>query len=62
MQGIIATPSGDVWAIGLSKNQLLYFPKGDPAQGKIICEGFEIEPCKSMMAPFHLGIDQQDRI
>jgi hypothetical protein len=62
MQGIIATPSGDVWALGLSKNQLLYFPKGDPAQGKIVCEGFKVEPCKSMLAPFHLGIDQQDRI
>ena len=62
MQGIIATPSGDVWALGLSKNQLLYFPKGDPAQGKMVCEGFKVEPCKSFIAPFHLGIDQHDRI
>jgi hypothetical protein len=29
MQGIIATPSGDVWALGISKRQLLHFPKGD---------------------------------
>jgi hypothetical protein len=29
MQGIIVTPSGDVWVVGISKNQLLYFPKGD---------------------------------
>jgi streptogramin lyase len=62
MQGIIATPSGDVWALGLSKNQLLYFPKGDPTQGKIVCEGFKAEPCKSLIGPFHLGIDQQSRI
>ncbi len=62
MQGIIATPSGDVWALGLSKNQLLYFPKGDPTQGKILCEGFKDEPCKSLLAPFHLGIDQRERI
>lgn len=62
MQGIIATPSGDVWAVGLSKNQLLYFPKGDPTQGKIVCEGFKAEPCKSLLAPFHLGIDQRNRI
>jgi hypothetical protein len=26
MQGIIATPSGDIWAIGIEKNQLVYFP------------------------------------
>jgi hypothetical protein len=63
MQGIIVTPgSGDVWALGLSKTQLLYFPKGDWTKGKIVCEGRDVEPCKSMLAPFHLGIDQQNRI
>ena len=62
MQGIIVTPSGDVWALGVSKNQLLYFPKGDPAKARIICEGREVEPCKSFVAPFHLAIDNQDRI
>ena len=39
MQGIIATPNGDVWALGLSKGQLVYFPKGDPTKGRIVCEG-----------------------
>jgi len=63
MQGIIATPNGDVWALGLSKDQLVHFPKGDPTKGRIICEGREgAEPCKSMVGPFHLAIDQQDRI
>ena len=62
MQGIIVTPKGDVWALGLSKNQLLRFPGGDPKKGEIVCEGFKEEPCKSLLAPFHLGIDQQDRI
>ena len=62
MQGIIVTPSGDVWSVGLSKNQLAYFPKGDYANGKLVCEGGDAEPCKSFMLPFHLGIDQQDRI
>ena len=62
MQGIIVTPSGDVWAVGISKNQLLYFPKGDWTKGRIVCEGRDVEPCKSLLAPFHLGIDQQDRI
>jgi hypothetical protein len=62
MQGIILTPSGDVWALGVSKNQLVYFPKGDPAKARIVCEGRTVEPCKSFAAPFHLVIDQQDRI
>jgi hypothetical protein len=62
MQGIIVTPSGDVWALGIMKDQLVYFPKGDINKGRIVCEGDDAEPCKSFKAPFHLGIDQQDRI
>jgi len=62
MQGIIVTPSGDVWVLGVEKRQLVYFPKGDLSQGRIVCEGDSAEPCKSFKAPFHLGIDQQDRI
>jgi len=62
MQGVIVTPSGDVWALGITKSQLVFFPKGDLTQGRIVCEGQSMEPCKSLVAPFHLGIDQQDRI
>jgi hypothetical protein len=62
MQGIIVTPSSDVFALGVSKNQLVYFPKGDWTKGHIVCEGRDVEPCKSFLGPFHLGIDQQDRI
>src|SRR5215813_13507274 len=62
MQGIIATPSGDVWALGVSKRQLLQFPKGDWTRGRIVCEGDSAEPCKSFLGPFHLAIDQRDRI
>src|SRR5262252_5798895 len=62
MQGIIATPSGDVWALGVSKRQLVHIPKGDWTRGRIVCEGDSAEPCKSFLAPFHLAIDQQDRI
>ena len=64
MQGIIVMPkTGDVWALGLSKDQLLYFPKGDYKNGKIVCEGRGgAQPCKSMITPFHLGVDPQDRI
>jgi hypothetical protein len=62
MQGVIVTPSGDVWVLGIEKSQLVYFPKGDLTKGRIVCEGNSAEPCKSFRAPFHLGIDQQDRI
>jgi hypothetical protein len=62
MQGVIVTPGGDVWVLGIEKRQLVHFPKGDWIKGKIVCEGDSAEPCKSFMAPFHLGIDQQDRI
>jgi len=62
MQGIIVTPSGDVWALGLSKNQLVHFPKSDPSNGRIVCEGRDMEPCNSLRHPFHLGMDQQNRI
>ena len=62
MQGVIVTPSGDVWVVGLEKNQLVYFPKGDLTKAKLVCEGASGEPCKSFKLPFHLGIDQQDRI
>ncbi len=62
MQGVIVTPSGDVWVVGLGKNQLVYFPKGDLAKAKLVCEGADAEPCKSFKSPFHLAIDQHDRI
>jgi len=62
MQGIIVAQNGDVWVLGISKSQLVYFPKGDWTRGRIICEGDSAEPCKSFRAPFHLAIDQQNRI
>ena len=62
MQGIIVTPSGDIWALGISKRQLIHIPNGDWTKGRIVCEGDSAEPCKSFLAPFHLAIDQQDRI
>src|SRR5215831_16751133 len=62
MQGIIVTSNGDVWVLGISKNQLVYFPKGDWTKGRIVCEGRDVAPCSSLFGPFHLAIDQQDRI
>jgi len=51
-----------VWAVSISKDQLLYLPKGDWTKGRIVCEGQDAEPCKSFAGAFHLGIDQQNRI
>jgi len=62
MQGVIVTPGGDVWVLGVEKSQLVFFPKGDYTKGKLLCEGESAEPCRSFKMPFHLGIDQQDRI
>ena len=62
MQGVIVTPNSDVWVVGITKGQLVHFPKGDPTQGRIVCAGRDVEPCKSFVGPFHLGIDQQNRI
>ena len=64
MQGIIATPSGDIWALDTIKSQLVHFPKGDPAKAKLLCQSKSRNPdnpCK-LFAPFALAIDQQDRI
>ena len=38
MQGIIATPGGDVWAVGVEKSQLVRFPGGDLAKGHIVAK------------------------
>jgi hypothetical protein len=62
MQGVIVTPSSDVWVLGIEKNQLVHFPKGDINKGKIVCEGLKDPPCSAFLGPFHLAIDQQDRI
>jgi DNA-binding beta-propeller fold protein YncE len=62
MQGVIVTPSGDVWVVGISKSQLVFFPNGDRTKGKLVCEGFKEDPCKAFLGPFHLGLDQLGRI
>jgi streptogramin lyase len=65
MQGVISTPSGDIWAVDAIKSQLVYLPKGDPSKAKIFCKNETNNPLKNpckLMAPFALAIDQQDRI
>ncbi|HTU81738.1 MAG TPA: hypothetical protein VMF61_06390, partial [Candidatus Acidoferrales bacterium] len=62
MQGVMVAPNGDVWVVGISKDQLVYFPRGDINKGRIVCEGSSQEPCKSFSSPFDLAIDQRNRI
>jgi hypothetical protein len=65
MQGIIVTPSGDIWAVDQGKNQLVHLPGGDPAKARIYCQNASKDPLKNpcgLFPPFHLAIDQQDRI
>src|SRR5215467_11206109 len=66
IKGIIVAPNGDVWALDFGKDDVIYMPKGDPGKGKIFCQApagkpFKDGPCK-LRVPFHLAIDQQDRI
>jgi streptogramin lyase len=65
MQGIIVTPSGDVWAVDVEKSQMVHFPKGDPSKGELLFQNRTGNPMENpgrLAAPFHLAIDQQDRI
>jgi uncharacterized protein (TIGR03000 family) len=65
MQGIIVTPNGDVWACDVAKSQMVYMPKGDPSKGKLLFQNKTGNPKDNpgkLSAPFHLAIDQQDRI
>jgi hypothetical protein len=66
MQGIIVTPNGDVWALDFEKDQVVFLPQGDASKVKFFCQAPEgapnkDNPCK-LSGPFHLAVDQQDRI
>jgi hypothetical protein len=66
VQGIIVTPNGDVWALDFGKDKIIYMPQGDPRKVKFFCEtpagkNAKDNPCK-LSGPFHLAIDQQNRI
>jgi sugar lactone lactonase YvrE len=64
MQGIIVTPSGDVWALDNGNHQIVYLPGGDASKGRILgrtLEGKPVDGTLQAKAPFHLAIDQQDR-
>jgi streptogramin lyase len=65
MQGIITTPNGDVWALDNEKDQIVYLPKGDATKGRILgrtVNGKPVDGTLQVKMPFHLAVDQQDRI
>jgi streptogramin lyase len=65
MQGIIVTRTGDIWAVDQGKSQIVHLPGGDPSQARIYCQSKSKNPLENpcgLVAPFHLAIDQQDRI
>jgi streptogramin lyase len=65
MQGIITTPDGDVWALDNEKSQIVHLPKGDAAKGRILgrtADGKPVDGTLQVKEPFHLAVDQQDRI
>jgi DNA-binding beta-propeller fold protein YncE len=66
MQGIIVAPNGDVWALDFGDDKVVYLPKGDPSKVKFFCQSTDGKPNKDspckLNGPFHLAIDQKDRI
>ena len=65
MQGIITTPNGDVWALDNENSQIVHLPKGDAAKGRILgrtVDGKPVDGTLQVKGPFHLAVDQQDRI
>jgi streptogramin lyase len=66
MQGIIATPNGDIWAVDATGSKVVHFPQGDPAKGELLL--VNPDPSKpeknpyKLLAPFMLAVDQQNRI
>ena len=66
MQGVIVTPNGDVWALDFGDDKVVCMPKGDPTKAKFYCQSTDGKPNKDspckLNGPFHLAIDQQDRI
>lgn len=54
-QGVAVAPNGDVWVADSTKDQMQYFPKGDPDAGRIV-------KVKGLHAPFGVTVDNQLRV
>ncbi len=58
MQGIIVTPSGDVWALDVEKGQVVHMPQGDPAKAQLYCQNktaFILRPLASLRCRSKIG-------
>ena len=65
MQGIIATPNGDIWALDTTGGHVVFIPKGDVTKAQLFAGNPDGNPLKNpmkLLGPFALAIDQQDRI
>jgi hypothetical protein len=65
MQGIIATPNGDIWTNDLANAQVVRLPGGDPSKVQFLCQNTTGNPLKNpckLLAPFAIAVDQQNRI
>ena len=66
MQGIIVTPAAMSGRSTSTNDKVVYMPKGDPSKAKFYCQSTDGKPNKDspckLNGPFHLAIDQQDRI
>ncbi|WP_300666320.1 hypothetical protein [Fluviicola sp.] len=61
LQGIGLAPNGDIWIVGTSSNEMLYFPNGDLSKGKVVA--IVDEKQKTVLsAPFAAAIDNSNRV
>ena len=59
LQGIGVAPNGDIWIVGTSSNQMLHFPDGDLAKGKVVVNK---DLTDVLSAPFAASIDNSNRV
>lgn len=61
LQGIGVAPNGDIWIVGTSSNEMLYFPGGDLLKGKVVVLEDENQK-NALSAPFAASIDHANRV
>ncbi len=59
LQGIGVAPNGDIWIVGTSSNEMLYFPGGDLSRGRVVVDE---DLNKALSAPFAASIDDSNRV
>lgn len=59
LQGVGVAPNGDIWIVGTSSNEMLYFPGGDLSKGKVVADE---NLSNELSAPFAASIDNENRV